>query len=73
MGCCPKSIASRRPFTELASSRDLLRCETPRKGTLEALKLRYRTHKSAEPQNQAFLCDSKLRDVTPLFVLYFER
>lgn len=59
-GCFPKSIASRRPLTELASRRDLLRCETLCKGALEAEKLRYSVQRIMKPQNEACLRDRKL-------------
>ena len=59
-GCFPKSIASKRPLTELASRRDLLRCETLCIGALEAEKLRYSAQTITKPQNDACLRDRKL-------------
>lgn len=68
-GCCPKSMASRRPFTELASKSDLLRCDTLCDGAREAMKLRYSVHSATTPQKDVFLCESKLTAGTPLFAL----
>ena len=53
-GCSLNLIASKRPLTELASRSDLLLCETPCEGALEAIKLRYSVHKTTMPQKEVF-------------------